>query len=56
MESSAHRAGKPDDSNSLISKSTDNESMSSVIGFEEEATPYAWVQAHAKGETHSCAQ
>lgn len=32
-ESSAHRAGKPDDSNSLMSKLTDR-SVSSVIGFE----------------------
>lgn len=33
MESSAHSAGKPDDSNSLMSKLTDR-SVGSVIGFE----------------------
>lgn len=47
MESSAHRTGKPDDSNSLMSKLTDR-SAGLVIGFEVEATPHAGVQAHAK--------
>lgn len=54
-ESSAHRAGKPDDSNPPLSKLTDR-SASSVIRFEVEAALCAGdthKRAHTKMHIHT---